>query len=171
MYVCMYAYLSIYLYIYIEKGLMLAEKWRYFVRARSKSSNFEWQPFDLYVINGGKLRENSRREANFRSSPHWMLFLSLLFFELVHGQFRGPGLLIFAKNYTSIINIFGAVKTVMSWLPSIVELRIVLLGSLSKHDVDDSKNVIWKCNFAFLQSSLNYSKSLRSQNVFKLSWN
>ena len=25
------------------------------------------------------------------------------------------------------------------------------LGSLSKHDIDDSENVIWKSNFAFLQ--------------------
>ena len=41
-----------------------------------------------------------------------------------------------------------------------------LLGSLRKHDVDGSENVIWKCNFAFLQSFLNYSKSLRLQNVF-----
>ena len=24
------------------------------------------------------------------------------------------------------------------------------IGSLSKHDVDESENVIWKCNFAFL---------------------
>ena len=26
-----------------------------------------------------------------------------------------------------------------------------LIGSLSKHDSDGSENVIWKCNFAFLQ--------------------
>ena len=44
-------------------------------------------------------------------------------------------------------------------------------GSLSKHDVDDSENLILKCNFPFLQSFFNYSKSLRLQNVFKLSWN
>ena len=34
--------------------------------------------------------------------------------------------------------------------------RVVInevLGSLSKHDVDGSKNVIWRCNFAFLLQS------------------
>ena len=31
-----------------------------------------------------------------------------------------------------------------------------LVGSLSKHDVDDSQKVIWKCNFGFLQSFRNY---------------
>ena len=31
-----------------------------------------------------------------------------------------------------------------------------LLGTLSKNDVDDSENVIWKCNFGFLQSFCNY---------------
>ena len=30
----------------------------------------------------------------------------------------------------------------------------VSIGSLSKHDVDRSENVIWKCNFTFLQSFL-----------------
>ena len=35
-----------------------------------------------------------------------------------------------------------------------------IIGSLSRHDVDGSKNVIWKCNFAFLQSFFNYSKTL-----------
>ena len=35
-----------------------------------------------------------------------------------------------------------------------------LLGSLSKHDVDESENVIWKCDLAFLQSFFNYSNSL-----------
>ena len=34
------------------------------------------------------------------------------------------------------------------------------LGSLRKHVADGSENVIWKCNFVFLQSFLNYSKSL-----------
>ena len=32
-----------------------------------------------------------------------------------------------------------------------------LIRSLSKHDVDNSENVIWKCNFGFLQSFRNYS--------------
>ena len=41
-----------------------------------------------------------------------------------------------------------------------------VIGSLSRHDVDGSKNVIWKCNFAFLQSFFNYSKSLCLKNVF-----
>jgi len=34
--------------------------------------------------------------------------------------------------------------------------KAVSVGSLSKHDVDGSENVIWKCHFAFLQS-FNYS--------------
>ena len=42
----------------------------------------------------------------------------------------------------------------------------VKLGSLSKHDGDGSENVIWKCNFAFLQSIFSYSKSLCLKNVF-----
>ena len=50
-----------------------------------------------------------------------------------------------------------------------------LLGSLRKHDVDGSENVIWKCNFAFLQSFLNYSKSLRLKKgvltIWELNWN
>ena len=41
-----------------------------------------------------------------------------------------------------------------------------ILGSLSKHDGDGSENVIWKCNFAFLQSIFSYSKSLCLKNVF-----
>ena len=36
----------------------------------------------------------------------------------------------------------------------------VTVGSLSKHDVDWSENVIWNCHFAFLQSPFKYSKSL-----------
>ena len=46
-----------------------------------------------------------------------------------------------------------------------------LIGSLLKHDVGGSESVIWKCNFAFLQPFLNYSRSLRWQNVFLLSGN
>ena len=46
-----------------------------------------------------------------------------------------------------------------------VHLFTLVLGSLSKGHVDDSKNVIWKCNFVFLHWFLNYSKSLRLQNV------
>ena len=49
-----------------------------------------------------------------------------------------------------------------------------LIGSLRKHDVDGSENVIWKCNFSFPQSFLNYSKSSRLQNVLtiqELNWN
>ena len=41
----------------------------------------------------------------------------------------------------------------------------LIIGSLSKHNVDDSENGIWKCNFAFLQSFRSYSKSFRLQNV------
>ena len=44
--------------------------------------------------------------------------------------------------------------------------RPCLLGSLREHDVDGSENFFWKCNLAFLQSFLNYSKSLRLQSVF-----
>ena len=39
-------------------------------------------------------------------------------------------------------------------------------GTLSKHNVDESRNVTSKCKFAFLQSFLNYSKSLPLKNVF-----
>ena len=40
------------------------------------------------------------------------------------------------------------------------------VGSLSKHDLDGSENVIWKCNFVVLQSFFIYSKSLRLKNMF-----
>ena len=47
-----------------------------------------------------------------------------------------------------------------------------LKGSLSKLARRRKQlNVIWKCNFAFLQSFFNYSKLLCSKNVLKLSWN
>ena len=42
----------------------------------------------------------------------------------------------------------------------------LIIGSLRKHYVDGSENVIWKCNFSFLQSFLNYSRPSRLQNVF-----
>ena len=41
-----------------------------------------------------------------------------------------------------------------------------LLGSLSKHDVDESENVIWKCDYRFLQSFFNYSNSVCLKNGF-----
>ena len=47
----------------------------------------------------------------------------------------------------------------------------LLIGSLSKHDVGGSENVIWKCNFTFLQSFFNYYKSSCLKNVFYLFWN
>ena len=47
-----------------------------------------------------------------------------------------------------------------------VTAQVALSGSLSKHDVDGSENVIWKYNFAFLQSFSNYSKSFCLKNVF-----
>ena len=28
-----------------------------------------------------------------------------------------------------------------------LRMKTILIGSLSKHDVDESKNVIWKCNY------------------------
>ena len=37
-------------------------------------------------------------------------------------------------------------------------LNSLIIESLRKHDVGGSDNVIWKSNFAFLQSFLNYSK-------------
>ena len=43
---------------------------------------------------------------------------------------------------------------------------LTILGSLRKHDGDGSENVIWKCNFEFLQSIFSYSKSLCLKNVF-----
>ena len=58
---------------------------------------------------------------------------------------------------------------------------LVILGSLSKHEIGDSENIIWKCNFAFLQSFLYYSKSLHlcinypviklEQSLQQLNWN
>ena len=45
-----------------------------------------------------------------------------------------------------------------------------LIGSLSKHDVDGSENIIWECNFAFLQSFFKYPKSL-CLNILELNWN
>ena len=48
----------------------------------------------------------------------------------------------------------------------------MLIGSLSKHNVDGSENIIWKSNFAFLQSFFNnYSKSICLKNLFQISWN
>ena len=35
------------------------------------------------------------------------------------------------------------------YFPANLSLSLTI-GSLSKHDVDESENVIWKCNFAFL---------------------
>ena len=50
-----------------------------------------------------------------------------------------------------------------------------IIESFRKHDANDNENVIWKFNFAFPQSFLNYSKSLCLQDVFwkilKLNWN
>ena len=49
-----------------------------------------------------------------------------------------------------------------------------LLGSLSKHHVDESENVIWKCDLTFLQSFFNYSNSLCLKNVLtilEINWN
>ena len=52
------------------------------------------------------------------------------------------------------------------WNP-IFLCTVDLIRSLSKHDVDGSENVIWKYNFAFLQSFLNCSKSFcLKKNVF-----
>ena len=42
----------------------------------------------------------------------------------------------------------------------------IILGSFSKYDVDESENVKWKCDFAFLQLFVNYSNSLFLKNVF-----
>ena len=44
--------------------------------------------------------------------------------------------------------------------------EVMTMGSLSKHDLDGSDNVIRKCNLDFLQLFLNYSKPLSLQNVF-----
>ena len=51
-------------------------------------------------------------------------------------------------------------------LKTFAAVLVYVLGRLSKYDVDWSENVIWKCNFAFLQSFCNYSKSLCLKNVF-----
>ena len=46
-------------------------------------------------------------------------------------------------------------------------MLIAIIGSLSKHDVDGSENVIWKGNLTFLQSFFNYS----SHYAWKMSFN
>ena len=55
------------------------------------------------------------------------------------------------------------------------QVYLMLIGSLSKHDVDRSENVIRKCHVAFLQSFFNYSKSLCLKKclltVLELIWN
>ena len=55
---------------------------------------------------------------------------------------------------------------ILIFFPHFDVLCDLLLGSLSKHDVDESENVIWKCDFAFLQSFFDYSDSLCLKNVF-----
>ena len=62
--------------------------------------------------------------------------------------------------YTPVALPRRATRGFFSWSP------IQLMGSLSKHDVNGSENVIWTCNFAFLQLFFNYSKSLCLKNVF-----
>lgn len=46
-------------------------------------------------------------------------------------------------------------------------------GSLSKDHVEDSENVIWKCNFEFLQSNPNYYVILLTKcipSILELNW-
>jgi len=50
--------------------------------------------------------------------------------------------------------------------PTLTKSPPSVIGSLSKHDVDESENVIWTCDFAFLQPFFNYSNSLCLKNVF-----
>ena len=48
-----------------------------------------------------------------------------------------------------------------------------IIGTLSKHAVDDSENIISKCNFAFLQSFRNYSVIMLAKCVLtipELNW-
>lgn len=50
-----------------------------------------------------------------------------------------------------------------------------IIGSLSKHAVDDSENISSKCNFAFLQSFFQLFKAIMLENclltVLELIWN
>ena len=62
--------------------------------------------------------------------------------------------------------VFNSAMSFLLVIPRAICGAWKLLGSLSKHDVDGSENVIWKCNFAVLQSFFNYSKSLCLKNVF-----
>ena len=51
---------------------------------------------------------------------------------------------------------------------------VLIKGSLGKHDDDESVNVIWKCDFAFLQSFFIYSNSLLEKcilTILELNWN
>ena len=54
-------------------------------------------------------------------------------------------------------------KKIRNLVTSVKVVTNPLLGSLSKHDVDGSENVIWKCNFAFLQ----YFFNLQSHHAWK----
>jgi len=47
------------------------------------------------------------------------------------------------------------------------------MGSLGKNHVEDSENVIWKCNFEFLQSNPNYYVILLAKcilSILELNW-
>lgn len=53
-------------------------------------------------------------------------------------------------------------------LETVLSRDCILVGLISNgdtRDVDDGKNVIWKCNFAFLLSFLDYFKSLDLKNA------
>ena len=50
--------------------------------------------------------------------------------------------------------------------PSLTKSPPAVIGSLSKHDVDESENVISTCDFAFLRPLFNYSNSLCLKTVF-----
>ena len=63
------------------------------------------------------------------------------------------------KNYDN----FSRVFEIANQLPTCLSLYLALLGSLSKHDGDGSENVIWKCNFPFLQSIFRELKRRRRQ--------
>ena len=48
--------------------------------------------------------------------------------------------------------IISAIIIIINFVVNIISL----LGCLSKHNIDGSENVIWKCHFAFLQSFFKY---------------
>ena len=57
------------------------------------------------------------------------------------------------REFFYLLKMNGLKLTVKNLNQRDFQCTSILLGSLSKHDGDGSENVIWKCNFAFLQNT------------------